>query len=104
MGESTGFWKSNAGAAAVEGMGGLAGALFSLFSPDPYKRAFKWSEKARAAKIADVNSLMKPGAPWFSMAGNMPAVNTALTNQMNRQLGLYSGGASGTEPRYPWMG
>lgn len=97
------FLNTNAGAAAIQGAGGLLNGIIGLFAGDPYKRAFKWSEKARKAKIGDVTSLMKPNAPWVSLTKNLPAMNDAMNAQVNRGMSLYRGGPTGTEPTYPWV-
>lgn len=99
----TPFLETDAGAAAIEAGGGLLGGLISLFGPNPYKKQFKWSEKARAAKISDIQRLMRPTAPWYNIAGNLPAMGNAMNAQVNRGLNLYRGGATGTGPSYPWM-
>jgi hypothetical protein len=92
-----------AGGGIAEVGGGILSGLISAFAGDPYKKAFKWSEKARKAKIGDVTSLMKPNNPWVSLSKNLPAMNDAMNAQVNRGLSLYRGGAAGTEPTYPWV-
>jgi hypothetical protein len=91
------FLKSEGGAGAIEAGGGLLSGLISLFGPNPYKQQFKWSEKARAAKIKDIQSLMKPNAPWQNISGNMPQMNSALNSLIGKKAQMY-GGIS-----YPWM-
>lgn len=103
------FWESTGGGAAIEGIGGLASGLISLFGPDPAKKEHKYWEKRKTSKLADIQKLLKPNAPWVNIAQNLPAMNTAMNNQVNRGLSLYRGGATGTEappvaPMYPWMG